>query len=69
MTLHENTAIVAVPDEFTRSQLEGRLRGQLEDALTEGFAREIRIAVTVNAALESAESPRAARPFPRSTTR
>ena len=58
VTLHENTAIIAVPNEFTRSQLEGRLRGQLEDALTEAFAREIRIAVTVNAALESAESPR-----------
>ena len=57
VTLHENTAIIAVPNEFTRSQLEGRLRGQLEDALTEAFAREIRIAVTVNAALESAESP------------
>src|SRR5690242_5513101 len=28
VTLHESTAIVAVPDEFTRTQLEGRLRGQ-----------------------------------------
>ena len=54
VTLHESTAIVAVPDEFTRSQLEGRLRGQLEDALTETFGREIRIAVTVNPALEHA---------------
>ena len=35
VTLHENTAIIAVPNEFTRTQLEGRLRGQLEDALTE----------------------------------
>jgi chromosomal replication initiator protein len=56
VTLHENTAIIAVPNEFTRSQLEGRLRGQLEDALTEAFAQEIRIAVTVKAALETAES-------------
>jgi chromosomal replication initiator protein len=52
VTLHESTAIVAVPNEFTRNQLEGRLRGQLEDALTERFGREIRIAVTVNPALE-----------------
>jgi chromosomal replication initiator protein len=52
VTLHESTAIIAVPNDFTRSQLEGRLRGQLEDALTERFAREIRIAVTVNAALD-----------------
>jgi chromosomal replication initiator protein len=52
VTLHESTAIIAVPNEFTRSQLEGRLRGQLEDALTVSFGREIRIAVTVNPALE-----------------
>jgi chromosomal replication initiator protein len=51
VTLHESTAIIAVPDEFTRGQLEGRLRGQLEDALTLAFAREIRLAVTVNPAL------------------
>ncbi len=54
VTLHESTAIIAVPNEFTRSQLEGRLRGQLEDALTMSFGREIRIAVTVNPALEAA---------------
>ena len=52
VTLHESTAIVAVPNDFTRSQLEGRLRGQLEDALTVRFGREIRIAVTVNPQLE-----------------
>ncbi|MDO9458214.1 chromosomal replication initiator protein DnaA [Nocardioides sp.] len=46
--LHETTAIVAVPDDFTRSQLEGRLRNQLEEALTERFGHDIRIAVTVN---------------------
>ncbi|MEP9362974.1 chromosomal replication initiator protein DnaA [Nocardioides sp. CN2-186] len=52
VTLHESTAIVAVPNEFTRNQLEGRLRAQLEDALTIRFGREIRIAVTVNPQLE-----------------
>ncbi len=52
VTLHETTAIVAVPNDFTRAQLEGRLRGQLEDALTERFGHEIRIAVTVNAELD-----------------
>ncbi|MFC6287017.1 chromosomal replication initiator protein DnaA [Nocardioides sp. GCM10027113] len=54
VTLHESTAIIAVPNDFTRNQLEGRLRGQLEDALTLSFGREIRIAVTVNPALEEA---------------
>ncbi|ANH37715.1 Chromosomal replication initiator protein DnaA [Nocardioides dokdonensis FR1436] len=52
VTLHGNTAIVAVANDFTRNQLEGRLRGQLEDALTVRFGREIRIAVTVNPDLE-----------------
>jgi chromosomal replication initiator protein len=56
MTLHENTAIIAVPNDFTRNQLEGRLRNHIEDALTEGFGREIRMLVTVNPALES-EAP------------
>ena len=57
MTLHENTAIIAVPNDFTRNQLEGRLRNHIEDALSEGFGREIRMLVTVNPALES-EAPR-----------
>ncbi len=57
VTLHESTAIIAVPNDFTRSQLEGRLRGQLEDALTVKFHREIRIAVTVNAALDDGLEP------------
>nr|WP_231482614.1 chromosomal replication initiator protein DnaA [Nocardioides sp. URHA0020] len=58
VTLHESTAIVAVPNDFTRNQLEGRLRAQLEDALSLRFGREIRIAVTVNPALETeATSP------------
>ncbi len=51
VTLHGNTAIIAVGDDFTRTQLEGRLRGQLEDALTQIFGHEIRLAVTVNTAL------------------
>ncbi|MFC7495560.1 MULTISPECIES: chromosomal replication initiator protein DnaA [unclassified Nocardioides] len=57
VTLHESTAIVAVPNDFTRNQLEGRLRAQLEDALSERFGREIRIAVTVNPALEASGAP------------
>lgn len=57
VTLHESTAIVAVPNDFTRTQLEGRLRAQLEDALTIRFGREIRIAVTVNPLLEEDAGP------------
>ena len=57
VTLHENTAIIAVPNDFTRNQLEGRLRNHIEDALTEGFGREIRMLVTVNPALEEEPQP------------
>jgi chromosomal replication initiator protein len=48
MTLHENTAIIAVGDDFTRNQIEGRLRTRLEDALGAAFDRQVRIAVTVD---------------------
>jgi chromosomal replication initiator protein len=57
VTLHESTAIIAVPNDFTRGQLEGRLRAQLEDSLSIRFQREIRIAVTVNPALEQHSVP------------
>ncbi|MFC5731229.1 MULTISPECIES: chromosomal replication initiator protein DnaA [Nocardioides] len=51
VTLHGSTAIVAVPDDFTRKRLEGRLRGQLEDALTDRFGHEVQLAVTVDGTL------------------
>jgi chromosomal replication initiator protein len=51
VTLHESTAIVAVPDDFTRTQLETRLRSGLEDALSQALGRSVRLAVTVDVAL------------------
>jgi chromosomal replication initiator protein len=54
VTMHENTAIVAVADDFTRNQLEGRLRTRLEDALGAAFGAQVRIAVTVDPELEAA---------------
>jgi chromosomal replication initiator protein len=51
VTLHENTAIVAVADDFTRSQLETRLRSRLEDALSRSLGRPVRLAVTVDPTL------------------
>jgi chromosomal replication initiator protein len=48
VTLHQGTAIIAVADDFTRNQIEGRLRTRLEDSLGASFARQIRIAVTVD---------------------
>jgi chromosomal replication initiator protein len=52
VTLHEHTAIIAVADDFTRNQLEGRLRTRLEDALGNAFGTQVRIAVTVDPELE-----------------
>ena len=57
MTLHENSAIIAVADEFTRNQLEGRLRTRLEDALGNAFGRQVRIAVTVDPDIEKTMEP------------
>ncbi|WP_181411237.1 chromosomal replication initiator protein DnaA [Nocardioides humi] len=51
VTLHGTTAIVAVPDDFTRKRLEGRLRGELEDALTIRFGHDVQLAVTVDSSL------------------
>ncbi len=57
VTLHEHTAIIAVPNDFTRTQLEGRLRTRLEDSLTDAFGHQIRIAVTVNPLLDDGTAP------------
>ncbi len=51
VTLHGTTAIVAVPDEFTRNQLEGRVRGHLEEALSDRFGYAVQLAVTVDQSL------------------
>ncbi len=69
VTLHESTAIIAVPNDFTRAQLEGRLRGQLEDALTVAFGREMRIAVTVNPQLDDQVQPEPVEQPPTSISR
>jgi chromosomal replication initiator protein len=47
VTLHESTAIVAVPDDFTRTQLETRLRPGLEHDLSQRLGRSVHLAVTV----------------------
>ncbi|MDN5745859.1 MAG: chromosomal replication initiation protein DnaA, partial [Nocardioidaceae bacterium] len=52
VTMHGSTAIVAVPDDFTRKRLEGRMRAQLEDALSERFGHDVQLAVTVDTTLQ-----------------
>ena len=67
VTLHEHTAIIAVPDDFTRQQLEGRLRTRLEDSLTHAFGQQIRIAVTVDPQLDDGMGLEDLEPEPPST--
>ncbi|MFY0408335.1 chromosomal replication initiator protein DnaA [Solicola sp. PLA-1-18] len=52
LTLHGSTLIVAVPNDFTRAQLETRLRSQLEDAFSDRLKRSINLAVTIDAHLD-----------------
>jgi chromosomal replication initiator protein len=57
VTLHGTTAIVAVRDDFTRTQLEAKLRPRLEEALTAELGQPIRLAVTVDPSLSLDERP------------
>jgi chromosomal replication initiator protein len=50
--LHGTTVLVGVPNDFTRNQLEGRLRAELEDALSARFGQEMRIAAIVKPELD-----------------
>jgi chromosomal replication initiator protein len=43
VTLEEHTGVVAVPDEFTRGRLEGRLRVMLEDLMAKLLGRHVRL--------------------------
>ena len=57
LMLAENTAVVAVPNEFTRTQLEGRLRTRIEDALSEQIGKPVRLVVSVDTSLERTVPP------------
>ncbi|MEL4504846.1 chromosomal replication initiator protein DnaA [Luteococcus sp. H138] len=52
LTMHESTVMIAVPNEFTRERIETRMRVQIEEALSDFFHRQIRLAVTVEPDLE-----------------
>ncbi|SCG49963.1 chromosomal replication initiator protein DnaA [Micromonospora inositola] len=54
----EDTALLSVPDAFTRDVIESRLRPAITDALSRRLGRPIQVAVTVRVA----EGPGAARP-------
>ena len=49
--IHENTVLVAVGDEFTRSRIDARVRTRLEDALSTAFGTTLRLTFTVEPGL------------------
>jgi chromosomal replication initiator protein len=55
--LVEDTALLAAPNEFAKDVLETRLRSQITTVLSHELGRDIRIAVTVRPADESAGTP------------
>ncbi|MBM6403472.1 chromosomal replication initiator protein DnaA [Phycicoccus sp. CSK15P-2] len=53
--LLDDTALIAVPNDFTKDQVETRLRDRVTQTLSERIGRDVRLAVTVDPAL--AEAP------------
>jgi chromosomal replication initiator protein len=55
LSMHRDALMVAVPNTFTRNQLEGRFREHIEDVLTSYFHRPVHFAVIVDDTLSSPE--------------
>jgi chromosomal replication initiator protein len=55
VALHQDMLMVAVPNIFTRNQLENRFRADIESLLSEYFGRNIQLAVIVDESLKPAE--------------
>jgi len=55
LSMHQDALMVAVPDNFTRNQLENRFRSQIEHVLTGFFARPVHFAVIVDKKLGGLE--------------
>ncbi|MEV5447663.1 hypothetical protein AB0N23_34875, partial [Streptomyces sp. NPDC052644] len=53
----EDTALLSVPDAFTRDVIESRLRPAITEALTRRLGRPIQVAVTVRIAEDAAGRP------------
>src|SRR4051812_45373949 len=74
VTMHDELAIIAVPDEFTRTQVEGRLRAEIEGTLSRVYGRKIGLGTTINPALvtgtpERGQPPTTAPPPPAESRR
>src|SRR6476646_241069 len=53
LSMHRDALMVAVPNTFTRNQLEGRVREHIEDVLTTYFQRPVHFAVIVDEKLSA----------------
>jgi chromosomal replication initiator protein len=63
LTLHQDAFMVAVPNNFTRNQLEGRFRNDIEADLGHFYKQTIRLLVTVDETLAAPEPPMPAADF------
>lgn len=64
LALHENRTFIAVPDNFTATQIDTRLRGHIERTLTSEIGREAQLAITVDASLDEPRTEPAPEPEP-----
>jgi chromosomal replication initiator protein len=55
VALHQDMLMVAVPNIFTRNQLENRFRSDIENSLSAYFGRSIQLAVIVDESLKPSE--------------
>ncbi|WP_406726538.1 chromosomal replication initiator protein DnaA [Streptomyces sp. GD-15H] len=65
LALVADTALLAVPNEFAKGVLEGRLAPIVSESLSRECGRPIRIAITVDDSTGEPSAPPAARPQPR----
>ena len=63
VAMHQDALMVAVPNNFTRNQLEGRFRPDIEAQLSNYFQRSVQLAVIVDATI----TPEVPRPDPDGT--
>ncbi len=52
LTVHESTVMIAVPNEYTRENIESKLRDRLEVQLSDIYHRNMRLAITIEPNLE-----------------
>ena len=57
VALHQDVLMAAVPNNFTRGQLEGRFRSEIETALAQHFGRTFQLAVIVDDTLDTGPKP------------